>query len=133
MPQFLSLLVLDERLRKRRYAAALAMFATIIALGSIPGARAEIGTFAPGLILHSIAYSCLALLLFTGLEGSRTERAIRAVLMVAAMGALDELVQSLLPYRVGSVLDWAVDCSAASTTAALLWAFLPAPVHSSGA
>jgi VanZ family protein len=128
MQQFLTLLVLDERLRPRRFQAALAMFTLILIAGSIPGARAEIGHLASGLILHSIAYAILTFLLFTGTRGSRTARALRAVLTVAAMGAADELLQSMLPYRVGALGDWIVDVSAALVCASLLWTLLPAPV-----
>ena len=44
-----------------------------------------------------------------------------------AMGAIDETVQSFLPYRHGTVTDWMIDSSAALVTAGLLWALLPAP------
>jgi VanZ family protein len=130
MQQFLTLLVLDERLRARRFQAALAMFTLILIAGSIPGARAEIGHLASGILLHSIAYASLTFLLFTGTSGSRAARALRAVLTVAAMGAADELLQSMLPYRVGALSDWAVDVSASLVCASLLWTLLPAPVAS---
>ena len=48
------------------------------------------------------------------------------------MGAVDELVQSLLPYRRGAVADWLVDCNAAVMVAGLLWAFLPAQPRGAG-
>lgn len=127
MPPSLSHLILDERLRRFRFASALLLFALIVILGSIPGARQEIGTMASGLILHSLAYSVLTLLLFTGGTGSRTGRALKALALVALMGAIDELVQSQLPYRHGAVQDWMVDITSSMITAALLWAFLPAP------
>lgn len=129
MPALFSLLVLDDRLRKLRYGSALALFAIIIIMGSLPGARAEIGTVASGIVLHSLAYGIITFLLFTGSLGSARERAIKSVLTVMAMGALDELVQSFLPYRSGTVGDWMVDCNAALITAGLLWAFLPQPIH----
>ena len=125
MPSFLSTLVLDERLRRWRLYSALLMFAAIIAMGSIPGARAEIGQFGSVVVLHSIAYASLTFLLYTGATGSRSQRAVRAVLTTALMGALDELVQSFLPYRTGSPLDWLIDCCASLVTAGLLWRFLP--------
>ena len=128
MSALLSLLVLDPKLRKLRYSGGLLMYAAIIGMGSIPGARAEIGNYASGLILHSLAYAVITFLLFTGSRGSARERALRAVLTVAAMGAFDEFVQSFLPYRNAAVSDWLVDCNAALITAALLWAFLPAPL-----
>lgn len=125
MSALLSLLVLDERLRKLRYGTALAIYAAILIMGSLPGARAEIGTVASGIVLHSLAYGTITFLLFTGSLGTARERAIKSVLAVMVMGALDELVQSFLPYRTGAVGDWMVDCNAALVTAGLLWAFLP--------
>jgi hypothetical protein len=129
MRQFLTFLFLDDSLRTRRYQAALVLFAAILIAGSIPGARAEIGHLASGVVLHSVAYSCMTLLLYTGSTGSRRQRAVRAVLTVMAMGAADELLQSLLPYRVGALLDWVVDTSAALISAFLLATFLPDPVR----
>jgi len=129
MQQFLTLLVLDERLRARRLQAALALFTLIIIAGSIPGARAEIGLVARGIILHSCAYAVLTFLVYTGSTGSASARALRSVLTIALMGALDELVQTLLPYRHGAFADWAVDVTASLLCALLLWAFLPAPVR----
>jgi uncharacterized membrane protein YoaK (UPF0700 family) len=127
MTPSLSLLVLDERLRVWRFAGAVLLFVLIVAIGSIPGARAEIATVASGLILHSVAYACVTFLLYTGCSGSRSERAVKAVLAVMAMGAIDETVQSFLPYRHGAVSDWMVDTCSALVTAGLLWALLPAP------
>ncbi len=122
-----SLLVLDSRLRKLRYAGALLIYAAILVMGSIPGARAEIGHYATGLVLHSLAYAVLTFLIFTGSEGSARGRAIKSVLTIALMGAGDELLQSLFPYRGAAVGDWLVDCSAALVTSALLWTLLPRP------
>ena len=125
MPSLLSLLILDPKFQRLRYCAALALFAAIVAMGSVPGVRAGIGDYASGVVLHSLAYGAITFLLFTGSSGSAAWRALRAVLTVAIMGAVDELVQSLLPYRRGAVGDWLVDCNAAVMVAGLLWAFLP--------
>jgi VanZ family protein len=124
----LSLLILDVRLNQRRYQAALLIFALILVAGSIPGARAEIGRFATGLVLHSVAYAAITFLLYTGSAGTRGYRALRSVLTVVAMGAADETLQSMLPYRGGALMDWLVDCSAAVVCAGLLARFLPDPV-----
>lgn len=132
MQTFLTLLLLDDRWRRRRYWLAIALFIAILVVGSIPGARQEIGLLARGVILHSVAYSLLTLLLFTGSTGSRTYRAVSAVLTAMAMGAADELLQSALPYRVGALSDWLVDSTASVVTASLLWAFLPRPVTAAG-
>jgi VanZ family protein len=124
-----SLLVLDPRLRKLRYTSALLIYAAILVMGSIPGARAEIGHYATGVVLHSLAYAVLTFLIFTGSDGSARNRAIKSVLTIALMGAGDELLQSLFPYRGAAVADWLVDCSAAIVTSALLWALLPRSVQ----
>lgn len=127
MPPSLSLLVLDDRLRVWRFAGALCLFLLIVAIGSIPGARAEIANVASGIILHSVAYGCVTFLLYTGCSGSPAVRAAKAVLAVMAMGAIDESVQSFLPYRTGAVTDWMIDTASAVLTAGLLWALLPSP------
>jgi hypothetical protein len=131
MPALLFLLVLDTRWRKLRIACALLMFTMIIVVGSIPGARADIGQYATGIVLHSIAYAIIAFLLFTGTTGSHALRALKSVLTVAAMGAIDETVQSFFPYRHGAVSDWLVDCTAAALTCMLLWIILPAAAPAS--
>jgi VanZ family protein len=125
MHALLSLLVLDPKLRKLRYLCALLIYAAILVMGSIPGARAEIGQYATGVVLHSLAYAGLTFLVFTGSAGSMRSRALKAVLTIALMGAGDELLQSMFPYRGASIGDWLVDCSAATVTSALLWAVLP--------
>ena len=115
-------LLLTSSHAKLRYRTALFLYLLILIFGSIPGARKDIGEVAPGIILHSIAYAGLTFLLFTGGTGSLAQRAGKAILTIAAMGALDEVVQSFLPYRHGAVSDWLVDCNAAVLTAVLMWA-----------
>lgn len=118
-------LLLDPKWRKLRLALAIAMYLTILVAGSIPGARAEIGHYASGAVLHSLAYAGLAFLWFTSCKGSPSVCAVKALLAVAVMGAGDELVQSFFPYRGATVRDWLVDCAAAAVTCAVLWAVLP--------
>jgi hypothetical protein len=100
--------------------AAILMYLTIITVGNIPGARADIGTYAPGAVLHSIAYAVLAALWFVGSAGSPLARAVKAVLAVALMGACDEFIQSFFPYRGADVRDWAVDVAAAVVASTVL-------------
>jgi len=125
MPQFLYFLLLDPRLNKLRYTAAIVFFLAIVVAGSIPGARAGIGEYAPGVILHSTAYSVLALLWFTASRGSAASRTAATLLAIAVMGAIDESVQSFFPYRGADVRDWMVDCSSALMICAILWVILP--------
>lgn len=125
MSAFLSLLILDPKLRRLRCLCAVALYLAIVVMGSIPGARSQIGDYAPGVVLHSLAYATLAFLWFTGSSGSPAARAAKSMLAVAGMGALDELVQGFFPYRGADIGDWMVDVGAGAVTCALLWAFLP--------
>ncbi|MFM2086566.1 MAG: hypothetical protein RLZZ237_1435 [Pseudomonadota bacterium] len=104
----------SEQYQGWRYRTALILYALVILIGDIPGTRADIGQYASGVVLHSIGYGVLALILFSGTAGSMLRRAVHAMLMVAAMGALDEFIQSFLPYRHGAVSDWLVDITAAA-------------------
>ncbi|MCD2517595.1 VanZ family protein [Massilia sp. G4R7] len=128
MPAVLSLLLLDPRLRPARIKLALLLYAGVIVAGSIPGARAEVGEFAPGVVLHGLTYAFLSMLWFLGSSGSGPVRAAKAVLAIALMGAGDELVQSFLPYRSGAVADWMIDVAAACLTSTAL-AFLVPPAE----
>ncbi|GGC12339.1 hypothetical protein GCM10011572_37180 [Pseudoduganella buxea] len=121
MLNLLKTLLLTSSHARLRYGSALAMFALIVIVGSIPGARADAAEVASGVVLHSCAYAVLTFLVFTGSSGLPAQRAIKAVATIAAMGAFDELVQSFLPYRHGAIGDWLVDCTAALVTASLMW------------
>lgn len=118
-------LFLESRLRLPCRAGAIMMYLAIITVGNIPGARADIGTYAPGTVLHSMAYAVLAALWFVGSRGAAATRAWKAVLTVAVMGACDETIQSFFPYRGASVRDWAVDVTAAIVASALLCLLTP--------
>ena len=127
MPILLTSLLFGAEYQRLRYRTAIVLYLLILILGSLPGARADIGEVASGVLLHSTAYAGLTYLLFSGSDGSRFTRAAKAVLTIAAMGALDEYVQSYFPYRHASAGDWMVDCTAAvitSTVLCLLWPYL---------
>ncbi|HAT30558.1 MAG TPA: hypothetical protein DCW29_06785 [Janthinobacterium sp.] len=118
-------LLFADRYQTLRYRCAIALYLLILILGSIPGARADVGHYASGLVLHSGAYGVLSYLIFGGAPGSRKERAIKSVATIMLMGALDECIQSFFPYRGAAISDWLVDCNAAVIVALLLWAFWP--------
>lgn len=115
-------LLLTSSHARLRYWTAITLYLLILIIGSIPGARQDIGEVASGVILHSLAYAGLTFLLFTGGSGSPLQRAVKAVLTIALMGALDEFVQSFFPYRHGAVSDWLVDCCASAVMASAMWA-----------
>ena len=120
MPALSTLLQPDAKVRSTLRAIALAGFVCILVAGSIPGARAEVGEYATGLVLHSLAYAGLAGLWFLSSTGSPIQRALRAMLTIALMGAVDEGIQSFLPYRSGDVRDWMIDVTAATVAATAL-------------
>ena len=128
MPANLSSLLSNPVLRRSCLTAAVLMYLTIITTGNLPGARADIGQYAPGAVLHSIAYAVLAGLWFIGNRGTAFARAAKAVLAVALMGALDEYIQSWFPWRGPDVHDWMVDCAAAIAASALLSLLVPKAV-----
>lgn len=130
MPALLSLLS-DPKYRIALRSVALALFAGVLVAGSIPGARAEVGVYASGLVLHGLTYALLASLWFLGSTGKPAVRALKAVLAVALMGACDEFVQSFLPYRSGDIRDWLIDVSAASiaSTVLVLWSAKAVPAR----
>ncbi|MBA5689518.1 VanZ family protein [Rugamonas apoptosis] len=121
MPALLHQIFLTDVHARLRYWSAIVLYLMILVLGSIPGARSDIGEVASGVVLHSCAYAGLTFLLFTGGTGGAALRAAKAVLTIALMGALDEYVQSFFPYRHGAVSDWLVDCTSAMVTASLMW------------
>ena len=122
MLKFFHTLLLTPAFPRLRYWGAMTLFALIVIIGSIPGARADAAEVASGMVLHSCAYAVLTFLLFTGSAGTPAQRATKAVLTIAAMGAFDEFVQSFLPYRHGAIGDWLVDCTSAIVTSTVLWA-----------
>jgi VanZ family protein len=120
MPALSTMLQPAPHIRRALHALALLLFAGILIAGSVPGARAEVGNYASGIVLHSLAYAFLTLLWFLGATGSPAQRALKAVVTIMLMGAADELVQSFLPYRSGDVRDWLVDATAAVIASSLL-------------
>ncbi len=120
MPSLSSLLQPSSNVRRALHALALLGLVAILVAGSIPGARAEVGAYASGVVLHGMSYAFLATLWFLGATGTPVARALKAMLAIALMGAVDEWVQSFFPYRSGDVRDWLVDVTAATLAATLL-------------
>jgi hypothetical protein len=125
MPATLLQLLTHPRLRFACLGSAALIYLGIVVAGNIPGARADIGQYAPGVVLHSCAYAVLTVLCFLGSTGSPAARALKAVLAIALMGAGDEFIQSFFPYRGADVRDWAVDCASAILVSLLMWICLP--------
>ena len=122
MRAFMILLISEQQYERFMFRSACVLYAAVILIGSIPGARTEIGEVASGLALHFFTYACIAFLLASGVRGGPARKALKAWAMVALMGAFDEFVQGFLPYRTAAFTDWYVDISAGFLTALLYWA-----------
>jgi len=120
MRPFLALLAFDPVYRKLQFRCAFLLYLAVLVIGSIPGARADAGEVASGLVLHSVTYSLITLLLFSGMNGTPWQKALKSFFIIVAMGAIDEWVQSFFPYRNARVTDWLVDISAAFITITVL-------------
>jgi VanZ family protein len=102
-----------------RWCAAL-LFLLMVLVGAIPGKAEALSAVVYDKLLHFVAYSLLSALICASLPGNRTGRSWRTLLAIAALGALDEGVQGLLPYREASLLDWQVDVLAALFTVTVM-------------
>lgn len=89
------------------------IYGAILILGNAPGLRGDIGAYASGFELHSLAYGVLAAIFYLALRARAAERIGFALLTIALMGSGDELIQSYFPYRHASIVDWSVDVAAA--------------------
>ncbi|WP_194723877.1 VanZ family protein [Noviherbaspirillum malthae] len=121
MKKLYALLNVSAQFQRRSFFSAWVLYGTILLIGSVPGARAEVAQVASGLVLHMAAYSVLTMLLFVGVRGTPAWRGAKAFLWVVAMGAGDEWVQHFWPYRSGTLTDWAIDGLASALTAVALW------------
>jgi VanZ family protein len=93
----------------------LVFFIAMLAVGSIPGNSNTISDRFGDKLLHLLAYGFMAALCFQSLRGQRIEQSLISLLIIALFGLIDELLQSLLPYRNASLLDWCFDIAAGIT------------------
>lgn len=101
---------------KRCLLAAFLFFSAMVAIGSLPGEAMALSARIDDKLMHFLAYSFLSGLIFVGLHGSLFGRAMRALLLIGLLGAMDEALQSLMPYRDANLIDWAFDMLAAITS-----------------
>jgi VanZ family protein len=71
-------------------------------------------------LLHTLAYSVMSALYFHAYRGSKLARSSYTLATIALLGALDETVQSFLPYRNASLADWCFDVASALLIVLLL-------------
>ena len=111
----------------------LAFFIIMLALGAIPGNADALSDRFGDKPLHVLAYGFMAALCLQSLQGRRLTQSLLSVLIIALLGLIDELVQSLLPYRNASLLDWCFDIAAAITVIVFMNLFAPAATKISSA
>ena len=109
----------------------LAFFISMLATGSIPGSANALSDRFGDKLLHVLAYGVMAVLCFQAVRGPRLMQSIVSVLIIALLGLMEELLQSLLPYRNASLLDWCFDIAAASVVIIFMNLFAPAATRTS--
>jgi VanZ family protein len=105
-----------------RLAAAYLFFGLMVGFGAIPGEAQSLSSVFGDKLLHFCAYSLLSALIFSGSNGDAWQRASRTLLLVAMLGAADELIQGTMTYRNADVQDWAWDMLAACWSVASMLA-----------
>lgn len=111
----------------------LAFFISMLAAGAIPGSADALSDRFGDKLLHLLAYGLMAALCFQSLRGRRLTQSLISLLIIALLGLIDELVQSLLPYRNASLLDWCFDIAAAIVVITCMNLFTPATTKTSSA
>lgn len=94
-------------------------FVMMVVLGSVPGEAQALSDRFGDKLLHSLAYGFMTLLCLRAIQAPPMLRLLLAVGIVALLGLFDESLQSLLPYRNASALDWCFDVAAAAIVAVL--------------
>ncbi len=113
--------MLISKIRPRHcLAVATVFFALLLIIGSVPGYAKAASAMVDHRLLHFVAYGFLSALVYGCLSGAWTRRAKYTLLAIAALGALDESIQSFLPYRNGDFSDWVSDMLAALSCVAML-------------
>jgi VanZ family protein len=110
---------------RRCLQAAIAFFLLMVCIGAIPGKASAVADMIPDKLLHFVAYAVLSCLLYGGMAGSRAARALRTLCLIALLGALDEAIQWLMPYRNANLLDWKFDMLAAVSCVAFMMLMHP--------
>ena len=88
-------------------------FAVLVTVGNLPGLAADMSDAFGDKRLHLAAYAFLTGLIYVSVN---RRPALVAMLAATALGAVDESIQSLFPYREAELLDLLADISAAGAT-----------------
>ncbi|WP_295750763.1 VanZ family protein [Undibacterium sp.] len=105
---------------RRSFLLGAIFFATMVAIGAIPGEATALSARIPDKLLHFVAYSFLTCCIFGSLKGGLWSRSWRSIVYVGMLGALDENIQRFMPYRSCDIADWAFDMLAATLSVLIL-------------
>lgn len=105
-----------------RWAPVLIWYALILAASSVSGDGLSRFPFEPpDKLVHAGEYAILGLLLVRQRvvrpSASTVRTVLGAVIVVAVLGAIDEIYQGFVPARTPSVADWIADVSGAAVGA----------------
>ncbi len=107
-------------LRMGWLSAALLFFFLLLILGSVPGQANALSARFGDKLLHLMAYGFLAVLCYHAIIAKKIIRILCTLLLIALFGLIDEVLQSHLPYRNASLVDWWCDIAAAMIVVTLL-------------
>lgn len=93
----------------------LMFFIAMLSAGAVPGQAHALSVGLGDKTLHLLAYGLLSVLCFHSFKASLRARSLLTLTMIAVLGLLDEWIQSYLPYRNASFIDWCFDMTAAVT------------------
>lgn len=108
------------RIRWVSVSMLLIFFSLMVMIGAIPGEATALSVRFGDKLLHTLAYALMTLISFYSVQASRTTRALFSLVCIAVLGLLDEGIQSFLPYRNASILDWCFDVGSALIVTSLL-------------
>lgn len=100
--------------------AAMLLYILMVLVGAVPGKAEALSAAVYDKLLHFSAYAVLSGLVYCGLSGRPVPRALRTLIVAGALGALDEAIQSFMPYRHANWADWRVDMLAALSCVVIL-------------
>lgn len=109
------------RLRAFPFFLLIVFFSLMMTIGSLPGEANALSAHFGDKPLHLAAYVIMCVLTHRSIASTRGVRAISSLIFVALLGLLDEAIQSFLPYRNASLLDWCFDMGAALIVTVFFW------------
>ncbi len=100
--------------------ALVLFFLAMVIGGAVPGEAEQLSARFGDKLLHVLAYGFMTMLGFAAVNAPPLHRTAITVGGIALLGLADEAIQSFLPYRNASLIDWCFDIGTAATVSLLL-------------